>query len=201
MQRTARVTMLAVEVTNSTDVVERSTTSVSTAKRLADDATCEPTSCASSSFGAAKSSYIPTTSSICGNGRFAFWISNRDRQKPGSLVAWQAGPRRHRKNAAVRAGTCEFWISTSTIRPWQNRSWSRRPCSAWRECCRTRVIETCLRSCSIKSWRGPYNGSKNTHNFNRIVSACRRSMIGSFGSARTGGRADEVPDPGASRGR
>ena len=43
-------------------------------------------------------------------------------------VAWQAGPRRHRKNAAVRAGTCEFWISASTIRPWQNRSWSRRPC-------------------------------------------------------------------------
>jgi hypothetical protein len=51
MQRTARVTMLAVEVTNSTDVVERSTTSVSTAKRLADTATCEPTSCTSSSFG------------------------------------------------------------------------------------------------------------------------------------------------------
>jgi len=103
---------------------------VSTAKRSAAAAICEPTSCASSSFGAAKSSYIPTTSSICGNGRFAFWISNREGQKPGGPVAWQAGPRRHRKNAAVRAGTCEFWISTSTIRPWQNRSWSRRPCSA-----------------------------------------------------------------------
>ena len=63
------------------------------------------------------------------------------------------------------------------------------------------VIETCSRSCSIKGWTGPYNGSKNMHNFNRIVSACRRSMIGSFGSARMGGRADEVPDPGGARGR
>ena len=116
---------------------KRSTTFVSTAKRLTDNATCEPTSCASSSFGAAKSSYTRTTSSICLNGRFAFWISNREAQKPGGPVAWQAGPRRHRKSAAVRAGTCEFWISTSTIRPWQNRSWSRRPCSASRECCRT----------------------------------------------------------------
>jgi hypothetical protein len=26
-------------------------------------------------------------------------------------------------------------------------------------------------------------------------------MIGSFGTARTGGRADEVPDPGGARGR
>jgi len=41
-------------------------------------------------------------------------------------------------------------------------------------------------------WRGPYNGSKNTRNFNRIVSACRRSMIGSFGSAIREGRADET---------
>ena len=41
-------------------------------KKLADDATCEPTSCASFSFGAAKMSYTLTTSSICGNGRFAF---------------------------------------------------------------------------------------------------------------------------------
>ena len=128
---------------------KRSTTSVSTAKRSAAAAICEPTSCASSTFGAAKSSYIPTTSSICGNGRFAFWISNRARQNNGGSVAWQVGPRRHRKSAAVRAGTCEFWISTSTIRPWQNRSWSRRPCNAWRKRCRTRVIETCSRNCSI----------------------------------------------------
>jgi hypothetical protein len=28
-----------------------------------------------------------------------------------------------------------------------------------------------------------------------------RLMIGSFGTARTGGRADEVPDPGGARGR
>jgi hypothetical protein len=73
---------------------KRSTTSVSTAKRLADDATCEPTSCASSSFGAAKRSYTLTTSSICENGRCAFWISNRDRQKPGGrcLAGWAATP-------------------------------------------------------------------------------------------------------------
>ena len=43
---------------------------------------------------------------------FAFWISNRDRQKPGGPVAWEAGPRRHRKSAEVRAGTCGFRIST-----------------------------------------------------------------------------------------
>jgi Plasmid pRiA4b ORF-3-like protein len=42
------------------------------------------------------------------------WISNREGQKHGDPVAWQAGPRRHRKNAAFRAGTCEFWISTSS---------------------------------------------------------------------------------------
>ena len=59
--------------------------------------------------------------------------------------AHRAGPRRHRKSAALRAGTCEFWISTSTIRPWQNRSWSRTPCSTWRECCRTRVHRDLLK--------------------------------------------------------
>src|SRR5258705_4878534 len=62
-----------------------------------------------------------------------------------AAVAWQAGPRRHRKSAALGAGTCEFWISTSTIRPWQNRSWSRTPCSTWRECCRTRVHRDLLK--------------------------------------------------------
>src|SRR5262249_8147962 len=34
-----------------------------------------------------------------------------------SMAGPVLGPRRHRKSAAVRAGTCEFWISTSTIRP------------------------------------------------------------------------------------
>jgi hypothetical protein len=97
--------------------------------------------------------------------------------EPGSAVAWQVGPRRHRKSAAVRAGTCEFWISTSTIRPWQNRNWSRRPCNAWRKRCRTRVIETCSRNCSIKGWRGPYNGSKNTCNFNRSDSQSKDTII------------------------
>ena len=43
---------------------ERSATSASTAKKLADDATCEPASCANFSFGAVKSSYTPTTSSL-----------------------------------------------------------------------------------------------------------------------------------------
>jgi hypothetical protein len=93
---------------------KRSTTSVSTAKSLADDATCEPTSCASSSFGAAKRSYTLTTSSICENG------SARSGCRTGigrslAAVAWQAGPRSHRKSAALRAGTCEFWISTNLL--------------------------------------------------------------------------------------
>jgi hypothetical protein len=34
-----------------------------------------------------------------------------------SMAAPVLGPRRHRKSAAVRAGTFEFWISTSSIRP------------------------------------------------------------------------------------
>src|SRR5260370_11466137 len=51
----------------------------------------------------------------------------------------------------------------------------------------------------MKGWKGQCNSSKKTHNFNRIVSACRRLMIGSLCTARTGGRADEVPDPGGGR--
>jgi Plasmid pRiA4b ORF-3-like protein len=53
----------------------------------------------------------------------------------------------------------------------------------------------------LEQGRGPYDSSKNTLNFNRIVSACRRPMIGSQGSAHTGGQADEVPDPSRARGR
>jgi hypothetical protein len=44
---------------------KRSTTSASTAKRSADDAICEPTSCASSSFGVARSSYTLGFPSNC----------------------------------------------------------------------------------------------------------------------------------------
>ena len=74
------------------------------------------------SSGAAKRSYTLTTSSICGNGRYAFWISNRDRQKPGGPVAWQAAPRRHRKSAALRdftahSGECEKCLYPTTLTP------------------------------------------------------------------------------------
>ena len=139
---------------------KRSTTSVSTAKRLADDATCEPTSCASSSFGAAKRSYTLTTSSICGNGRCAFWISNRDRQKPGGPLLGRLGrdaTGRVRRSARVHANSGSAQALSAHGRTGAGRE---RLAVHGGSAAGPESIETCSRSCSIKGWRGPYNGEE-----------------------------------------